>query len=281
MPICIATDSTCDLPANVIKQYGIAIIPCYINFGEKSYLDNVEMTRSDFYAHLNNLNPFPKTSAPGMGQFIKFYDDLAHSGFTKIISIHIHTGLSAMANAARLAAEAVKTAQVTVIEIGQVALTLGFLVAGAARAARQSKSVDEIVSLLHEKDKRTYLFAALDTLEFLKHSGRVPSLVADLADILKIKPVLQLHLGVISMDKIRTASQSLEWLIERVKRFGALEELGMVHTHASEKARAFLEKVKESLVFKGEIWIEEATPVLGVHVGPGAVGLACVVANHD
>jgi len=281
MHICIATDSTCDLPAKVINQYGIAIIPCYINFGEKSYLDNVELTRRDFYARLDNLDPFPKTSAPGVGQFIKFYNDLALRGFNQIISIHIHTGLSALANAARLAAEAVKTSQVTVIEIGQVALTLGYLVSGAAQAALQGKSVDEIVRFLHEKDKRTYLFAALDTLEFLKHSGRVPTLVAELADILKIKPVLQLHLGVISMDKIRTASQSLEWLIERVKRFGVLEELGVVHTHASEKARSFLEKVKESLVFKGEIWIEEATPVLGVHVGPGAVGLACVVANLD
>ena len=280
MSIRIATDSTCDLPLQVIEDYGISIIPCYVNFGEKSYLDNLEMTRSEFYTRLNNPDPFPKTSAPGVGQFIKFYSELATQGVSEIISIHIHTGLSVMANAARLAAEAVKTAKVTVVEVGQVALTLGFLVAAAARAAMQGKSADEIVSMLHEKDERTYLFAALDTLEFLKHSGRVPSLVASLADIFHVKPVLQLHQGVITMDKIRTASKSVEWLIERVKRFGSLEELGVVHTNASEKAKMFLEDIKKSLAFNGEIWIEEATPVLGVHVGPGAIGLACVVADH-
>jgi DegV family protein with EDD domain len=267
------------MPKQITEEFGITIIPDFIHFGEKSYRDEVELSRSDFYQRITNVSVIPKTASPSVGIFRQTYEHLAAQGVKEILSIHIHSGLSALAGTARLAAEAVETVKVTVVEVGQVAIGLGFLVHLAAQAIRQGRPLGEIMKILEEADSRTYTYAALDTMDFLKYSGRVPSLVVDIASLLKIKPLLLLHRGHIGMDRIRTSARSLELMIERVKKLGRLERLGVIHTHAAGRAKEFLEQVKSSFDFSEPIWLEEATPVLGVHVGPGAVGLVAVRAK--
>jgi DegV family protein with EDD domain len=280
MTIRIVTDSTCDLPARIFQEFEIAIVPCYINFEGKSYLDMIDLSRQEFYQRIARLDTFPKTAAPSVGIFSDIYGRLAAEGADEIISIHIKAGLSNMSNVARLAAEAFKTIRVTVIEVGQVALTLGFLVVAAARAVKEGKNIEQIRTLLADKDQRTYLFAALDTLEFIKHGGRVPQMLVELASLLKIKPVVLLRLGSISMaDRIRTTSKQIDVLVNHALQLSPLEEIGVAHTHAPEKAHNLAEALQKALNSKKEFWIEEATPVLGVHVGPGALALACVKAE--
>ena len=282
MTIRIVTDSTCDLPVEIFREFNIAVVPCYINFEEKSYLDMVELSRQEFYQRIARLDSFPKTAAPSMGLFSDVYGRLAAEGADEIISIHIKEGLSNMSNVARLAAEAFATIRVTVIEVGQVALALGFLVVAAARAIKEGKNIEEIKILLNDKDQRTYLFAALDTLDFIKNGGRVPKMLVDLASILKIKPVILLRLGSISMaDRIRTTSKQIEVLVKHALQQSPLEEIGVAHTNAPEKAHNLAEALRKALNLKNEIWIEEATPVLGVHVGPGALAVACVKAAAE
>ena len=279
MTIRIVTDSTCDLPVEIFREFNIAVVPCFVNFEEKSFLDMVDLSRQEFYQRIARPNSFPKTAAPSVGLFSDVYSRLAVEGADEIISIHIKEGLSNMSNVARLAAEAFKTIQVTVIEVGQVALTLGFLVVAAARAIKEGKNIDQIKTMLAEKDQRTYLFAALDTLEFIRYGGRVPQMLVDLASLLKIKPVILLRLGSISLaDRIRTSSKQIEVLVKHALQQSPLEEIGVAHTNSPEKAQNLADALKKALNLKKEIWIEEATPVLGVHVGPGALGVACVKA---
>jgi DegV family protein with EDD domain len=279
MTIRIVTDSTCDLPVEIFKEFNIAVVPCFVNFEEKSYLDMVDLTRQDFYQRIARLDSFPKTAAPSVGLFADTYRKLAAEGADEIISIHYGGRLSNMSNVAQLAADAFKTPHITVIGVGQVALTLGFLVVAAARAVIEGIKIEGIKTLLKEKDQRAYLFAALDTLEFIKHGGRVPQILVQLVGLLQIKPVVLMRLGSVSLvDRIRTTSKQIEVLVKHTMQQSPLEEIGVVHTNALEKAHSLADALVKALNLKDKIWIEEATPVLGVHVGPGALAVACVKA---
>ena len=280
MTIRIVTDSTCDVPLSILKEYQITVIPSYINFGEKSYLDMVELSRQEFYARIARPDTFPTTSASGVGFFTKYNQQARDLGADEIISIHIGGGLSNLSNVARLAAKEFKKTRVTVISIGKVVLGGGFLIAAAARAIAEGKSIEEVKSILYEKEKRAYPYAALDTLEFLKHSGRVPHILVKLAGLLSIKPMIMLYQGSIRLaDRIRTSAKQIDVLIKHALQQSPLEQVGVVHTNASGKAGELAEAIKNTLHYKGDIWIEEATPILGVHVSPGTLGLALIRAK--
>ncbi|HEY60657.1 MAG TPA: DegV family protein [Anaerolineae bacterium] len=279
MNIRIVTDSTCDLPKDIIRKLGISIVPDYINVGEQSFLDEVEITREEFYKRLPKFSTYPKTSAPGVGIFENVYHKLALEGATHIVSVHITNKLSNLANVARLAGEIAKNIKVIVMEIGSLSMGLGFLVVAAARAALEGCSVEKILEVLKEQDSRTHVYAAIDTLEFLKRSGRVPGLVAGIADLLHIRPILHLHKGIIKIEKVRTAKKAIERIITHIKKLGPLEELGVIHTNAEQKAQQFTRFLQKTLFLDYDPWIVEATPIIGVHTGPGAIGLACIKAK--
>jgi DegV family protein with EDD domain len=273
----ILTDSTCDLPVRIQERYRIAILPCFVNFGERSYLDNVDITRAGFYQAISENKTFPKTSAPSVGMFQEGYLNLARQGAEDIISIHIRRGLSNMSAVARLAAESCREAHVHVVEVGQVAISLGYLVLNAAIGIENGQSIEAIIAMLNALDRRSYIFAALETVEFLKASGRASPLLMELAGLLRIKPVLGLHLGEISLvDRMRTSSRQVEVLRKLALQQAPLEWIGVAHTRAAVKAAQLASVLKELFHWDEDLWVEEATPVLGVHVGPGALAFACV-----
>ncbi len=277
MTIRIVTDSTCDLTPKQLEQYSISVIPCYINIGDRSYLDGKDISRNEFYKNLPSYKQFPGTSAPGIGLFVKEYKKLVREGATHIISMHIHDGLSNLANVARIAAQAVNPLKVTIIETGQVAMGLGFMVLKAAQAAIDGFSVEKIKKLVDDQDMRTFVFAALDMVDFLKKSGRVPAMMTTIANLLRIKPVVQLHEGIVRLTgQVRTSSQGNTWLLKTLDRLGPLDNLAVLHTNAEARARNLLNAITLFIDGNINISVSEATPVLGVHVGPGGVGLACV-----
>ena len=173
MNIRIVTDSTCDLPEEIVSQHAISVIPLAINVGDKSFLDGVDLTRSEFYAQLPNFNPHPKTAAPGPEVFTQVFERLANEGGQAILSIHISETLSATVNSARIAAEQFTRIPVTVLDSSQLSLGLGFIVERAAQLAESGKETQEIISTLKNLMKRTYVFASLKTLEYLRRSGRM------------------------------------------------------------------------------------------------------------
>ncbi|MGD2145482.1 MAG: DegV family protein [Anaerolineae bacterium] len=278
MAVGIVTDSTCDLPENLASELGITVVPLYINVGDESYLDGVDLSRQEFYERLPSWDPPPQTATPNPGMFRRVYERLADEGITEILSIHISLSLSATVNSARLAAREITSAAVTVFDGGQVTLGTGLLVLAAARAAAAGHSIAEIVESLKEKVLRTHVFAALDTLEFLQRSGRMHWAVSRLGSILRIKPLLKMHNGDPQIEKIRTSSRAIARMIELVKDLGPLEELALIHTHAPEKLEALYEKTRDLFPKQGPPLSAEVTPVIGTHVGPGAVGFALVAA---
>ncbi|MGD9315676.1 MAG: DegV family protein [Anaerolineae bacterium] len=279
MSIRIVTDSNCDLPQAIVDEFDLTVVPMYINVGAESYLDGVTMSRQEFYEGLPHFDSHPMTSVPGPGTFIETFDRLDAEGATEILAIHVAGSLSAMVNSARLAAEEWHKLPVTVFDSGNLTLGTGLQVLAAARAAAEGRTMDEIVALLEDQSVRTYCFAALDTVEFLRRSGRLTRFQSSLASVLKIKPLLKMNNGAFDMERVRTRKAALARVIELLSGLGPLEELALVHTHAPEAAES-LGREAGSLVPEGGFSLSaEVTPVIGTHIGPGAVGFVAVRAR--
>lgn len=271
----IVTDSTCDLPEEIIKQYAITVIPLHINIGENSFLDGVDLTRSEFYSQLPHYSPLPKTAAPGIELFAQTYQRLADEGAKAILSIHISESLSATVNSARNAAKQFTRIPVTVLDSSQLSLGTGFLVEKAAQLAEAGKKIEEIVSNLGEVMKRTYVFASLKTLEYLRRSGRMNFAIAKFGEILQIKPLLHMNMGKATAHRTRTQKRATQRLMEWLNEYAPYEKLAILHAGVLGEAKILQEQVLSFLPHE-EILIVQITPVLGAHLGIGALGFACI-----
>lgn len=275
MNIRIVTDSTCDLPEEVVNRQAITVVPLHINVGENTYLDGAELSRAEFYRQLPNYESSPKTATPSPETFILAYERLANEGANAILSIHISESLSATINAARIAAQQYTRIPVTVLDSSQLSLGTGFLVERAAQMAQAGEKLEEIVSALQEIMKRTYVFASLKTLEYLRRSGRMNFAIARFGEILQIKPLLHMNLGKATAYRTRTQKRATEKLFSWLAEYAPYEKLAIVHAGIQEEAEALYEQVR-SFFPQDEVSIVQITPVLGAHLGIGALGFACI-----
>lgn len=275
----IVTDSTCDLPPSLIEQYGITIVPLYINFADKSYRDGVDLSRREFYEKLPESPVQPTTSVPGIGAFMEAYQNLAAGGADEIVSIHISAKLSNTVNVARIAAEAVNSVAITVIDSHQLTIGTGLQVLEAARLALEKKKSSDIVAAVRDMRSRLYTFAALDTLTYLRRSGRLSNFQAILGSLLDLKPLLSMTKNEINMTKVRTRRRAMNWLVEFFGDLGELEQVALVHTHASDRLQTLWQRVKHLVPHIPSPLSIDVTPVLGAHLGPGVVGFTCLTAR--
>jgi len=275
MDIRIVTDSTCDLPEEAARQHEIEVIPLHINIGDKTYLDGVDLTRTQFYARLPDYSPAPKTAAPGPEVFTQAYERLADKGALAILSIHISETLSATVNSARIAAAQFTRIPVTVLDSSQLSLGTGFLVEKAAQMAQAGKKMEEIISALQSLMKRSYVFASLKTLEYLRRSGRMNFAIAKFGEILQIKPLLHMNMGKATAHRTRTQKRATERLLAWLAEYAPYEKLAILHAGVQEEAEALYEQVR-SFFPQDIVSIVQITPVLGAHLGIGALGFACI-----
>ena len=272
----ILTDSTCDLPEATVATEGISVVLLYTNVGDRGYLDGVELSRKEFYNRLPTFPEHPTTAEPGIEAFLEAYDGLAREGASVVVSIHISGSLSNVIDVARLAAERTSSVPVTAIDSGQLTLGVGLAAQQAARSARKGASVDEIVAQVEDQVSRTYTYAALSTVEFLRRSGRLTQFQSGLATLLRIVPLLKMHAGVAEMERIRTYSRAVQRLIDLATGLGPLEKLAIVHTNALDRATALYQLARHLQPDGTEPLYGQVTPVIGAHIGPGAVGFVCI-----
>lgn len=275
MSIRIVTDSTCDLPARIVSKLGIGVLPLHIHMGDREYLDGVDLTRDEFYAKLPVIKDYPTTAVPSYQKFHALYDALADEGASEVLSIHIASTLSAITDIAKTAASETTSVPVTVLDSRQLSLGMGFLVETAAEQANAGKSVKEILVSLEEQIMRTHVWAALDTLKFLRRSGRMNSIISATGELLQIKPILKMYNGIAGAEKVRTRTKAINRLVDRLKAYSPFEKIAFLHSGVLEYAQALRDEVQDFLPDK-EIWIEVINPVLGAHLGPGVVGFACI-----
>jgi DegV family protein with EDD domain len=274
MKMGFVTDSTSDVPANLAEQYGIEIVPTLININGKSYADGVGISRKEFYTRLPGLKPPPTTSAPSVGSFQERYEKLLRTGADSVISIHPPNELSGIFNAARLAAQEFGQ-RVKVLDSGQASLGLGFQVVLAAEAAAKGAIQNEVLALVDSIRKRVRVVALLDTIEYVRRSGRVSWAVAMIGGLFRLQPLIELRYGIVHrLGQARTRLQGIERLVETLNSWGPLERLAVLHTNAESTARQLLEEVKSKV--STQPLLVNVTTAIGTHVGPNGLGFAAV-----
>jgi len=274
----VVTDSTADIPEELAAELEITIVPCNVHFGLETYRDGIELSKEEFYIKLKTSPTLPTTSAPAAGLFEATYRKLA-SETDQVLSIHLASALSAIYNSACLGAEAISDVEIVLIDSGQASMGLGWLVIAAAQAAQEGQPLAQIVALVEDMRPRVRLFAALDTLEYLRKGGRVGKAVAVLGTLFNIKPLVEVRdSAVLPLERVRTRRRSVQRLIELVAELGPLEELAVLHSNAPQEAQRLAEEI--SFLHPLErILIAEVGVIIGTHAGPNGLGMACVVAH--
>jgi len=276
MKIGIVTDSTADLPAYLIEEHEIHVVPTILVLEGKEYADGIGISREEFYNRLSSLQTPPTTAAPSIGDFATPYETLLSSGCDHVLSIHAASQLTTIVNVARQAAKEFPD-KVTCIDSGSLSLGIGFQVVAAAEEAELG--LKSALDAIDSARKRLQVSAALDTMEYLRRSGRVPGAVAALGGLLSIKPMIELKDGEVKpIGAVRTTKQADERMLKFLLELGDMERLAILHTNAEPRAKSLLDelmsRVRKSI--PREILFVNVTAVIGTHLGPNGIGFAAI-----
>jgi DegV family protein with EDD domain len=278
MKLGIVTDSTSDLPQHIIEEHEIEVVPAVLVVDGQSYADGKGISREEYYTRLPDMRQSPTTAAPSTGDFSERFQKLLDSGCDHILSIHAAVELTAIVSVARLAAHDFRE-RITVLDSGSLTLGLGFQVLAAVQARLDDLSLEDILEAIRLTRERTKVMAALDTMEYLRRSGRVPGAVAALGGLLRIKPIVELLNGEVKpLGAVRTTRQAGERIYNALRELGPLERLAILHTNAEHRARKLLDELMETVsqAIPREILMVNVTTVIGTHVGPNGLGFAAV-----
>lgn len=273
----IVTDSTSDLPPEVAARLRISVVPAYVQIGNRSYRDEPSsggLSREEFYAQLPTMQAVPTTSVPPAHEFATAYRNLVGEA-DEVIAIVVSASLSGMYNVAHLGAQEMPELKVHVVDSGQVTMGLGWMAIAAAEAAADGQSAQEILALVEDIKPRVRVFAMLDTLEYLRRSGRVSWARAKAAQILCIKPIVEVLLSKVrDLGRTRTRHRAIERLVELTRALGPLERLAILHTYAPELED--LRRRLADLCSPSHLLTVAVTTIIGTHVGPRGLGVAAV-----
>jgi DegV family protein with EDD domain len=286
MKLGLVTDSTSDLPADLVERFKIEVVPSILVIEGKQYADGAGISRNEFYARLPEMKIFPTTAAPSIGEFSTRYQKLFDAGCDRILSIHAASQLTAICNVARQAARDFSD-RVSIVDSGSLSLGIGFQVLAAAESAESgadtstslSASLEAALASIADTRRRLHVSAALDTMDFLRRSGRVPAAITILGGMLSIKPLVELTDGQIkAVGAARTTSQADERMAAFLKAGLPLERLAILHTGAESRAYNFLNRLMDEArrELPRDILIVNVTTVIGAHVGPNGLGFAAV-----
>ena len=272
----VVTDSTSDIPTEMAESLGIQVVPCYVNFGEESYLDQVELSRDEFYRRLVSSPVHPTTAAPPPGLFAEAYRKVLAKA-SGIVSIHPPDRMSALRQSALNGWRLLQSdIPFRALDAGQLSMGLGWVAVRVAQAAAAGASMTSLEELVAGLYKRVHLFAALETVEFLHRSGRVGWARGAIGKLLRVRPLIKLYQGSVNSEGyVRTRKKAIEGLLNRVEQLGELATLTILHTNAPGLAEQFRQRLAQLPLPEPALTIN-ATPILGTHVGPDAVGFVAI-----
>ncbi len=272
--IAIMTDSTSDIPQHIVEQYNIQIVPLRILFGDQEYKDRLEISADEVYAGLST--EVPTTSLPAPGDVLAIFERLKEEGFTHVVAIHISSGLSGTAQMIENLARGVQGLIIRVIDSKNISMGLGYTVIEAARKLAKDADFEAVCDHVQTMLKKMKVFFVLETLEYLQRGGRIGRVAGTLGQILRIKPIITVNAeGVYeTYARVRGRRQSLDRLFATVKQYlaGPMHNLAVCHGAAKEEAQDLIKRIKE-LGNLGELLTSHVSPVIGVHTGPGTLGL--------
>ena len=274
--IAIITDSTAYMPEDLIKKYNINVIPVRIQWGEETLVDAVDITASEFYRRLEGSESIPTTSQPSAGDFIALFETLAKE-HDAIIAPLISSGVSGTVASAELALQSFKTVPVEMMDTHLASGGVGLVVEAAAKAIAEGKDLKAVRTAAQRVQEKMKVYFVVDTLKYLHKGGRIGGASRYIGSALNIKPILYLDDNgkIDALEKVRTKKKATERIIELGAEHtdGRKARAVVMHASAREEAEDFKERVAEQITCE-QIDIYEIGPAVGVHVGPGAIGLS-------
>ncbi|WP_329299595.1 DegV family protein [Streptomyces sp. NBC_00659] len=274
--VAIVTDSTAYLPPRTMERHGITSVPLTVVLGDQALEEGTEISARSLALALQKRRPVT-TSRPSPETFAATYREVAASGATGIVSLHLSSEFSGTYDAAVLAARDAPV-PVRVVDTGMVAMALGFCALAAADSAEAGGSVDDAVTAAEKRAAGMSAHFYVDTLDYLRRGGRIGAAQALLGSALAVKPLLQLRDGRIELlEKVRTSSKAIARLEEIVvDRAGSAQvDIAVHHLAAPERAAALADRLRARVPGLAELHVSEVGAVIGAHTGPGL--LAAVV----
>ena len=271
----IVADTTCGLPREVLEERRIPLIPQIVTFGEESYHDDKDLDTATFISRLKASRTLPKTSAPEPSLYYPIFAEARGNG-RSVVVVAPTSKASGTVRSAAIAAQDFPDVNIRVVDTQTISCNLGSLVLVADDMAKAGKSADEIVAKLNDMIPRGRLYFLVDTLEYLAKGGRIGGAKKLLAELLEIKPILQVKDGQVeSFEQHRTKKRALARLVEVVTescKGGDDAHLCVLQVEAEKEARVLVAELR-SKVPVSHIPIYELPPAIVVHAGPRAMGV--------
>ncbi len=276
--IAIVTDSTAYLPQNLIEEYNITVLPLGLIWEGEVYRDGVDIQPREFYERLKTAKELPTSSQLTVENAKSAFESLLkeHDG---VLGIFISSKLSGTFNSAQQAIEAMESGKEKVAAFDSLSTSMetGFQVLAAARAAKEGASLEECLKVAEQARENSGIYFVVETLEFLHRGGRIGGAQRFFGTMLNLKPLLAVLDGRVegigaTRTKRKATQKVIDTVAEKVEGKTPLR-IAVLHINAEEEGKALLAKVQTQFSPE-EIFLAEVSPVIGTHVGPGAVGLA-------
>lgn len=272
--IAIVTDSTCDLPDNLLQENHIHVVPMRIVYETREYRDRMDITAEKVYEMLSQ--EIPKTSLPLPGDVMEILDGLIAEGYTDIVYLSISAGLSGSYNLIRLLIQQYTGFNIEVVDTCTLSMGLGFLVLEAAQEAQRSGDVKAVVERVNTIRGRMETMFVIKTLEYLKKGGRIGKVEGTLGSLMDIKPIIHVGMDGIyhTVAKVRGFKNSVQKMLSMIREEyeGKQINIAVVHGSSGEEANALLNEIRK-IAIVGEAIVTQVSPALGIHTGPGLLGI--------
>jgi DegV family protein with EDD domain len=270
----IVTDSACDLPANLVRELDITVVPLTIRFGEEEFVDGRDLTPAEFWDRCAKSAVLPETAAPAPGAFDQAFRAAAEAGADGVLCINLSGKLSATGQSAATAAQGLfDVIPVRLVDSRSITLGLGLIVLEAARMAAEGADLDTVTAAAEDLVGRTHVLGTIDTLENLKKGGRIGAAQALMGSLLSIKPLIEVRDGAVEPGpKQRTRGRALRYVADKVAAEPAVERLAVMHGAAPD-----LDQLLDLLAPhfpRDKIVVGDIGPVIGTHSGPRSIGVA-------
>ncbi|MCL4486775.1 MAG: DegV family protein [Chloroflexi bacterium] len=281
--IALVTDSTANLPEELVRRYDVTVVPLYVRFGETVWKDYVELPPAEFYKHLAETRAaggeLPKTSQPTPSDFEGAYLALARGGAEDVLSVHVAAKMSGTLNSAQVAGEMVTPqTRVRAVDSTTISMQMSYMVVEAAEAIRHGGGIQEAVEAVEKVKANSCTYFTVTEVEHIEASGRVEGAAQVAETEIKVRPVIGIFDGqakVVSPERTqRAATEKVIELTRQRLRGLRLKGVTVVHTNALERAEALKARVPAEMGYQGQVFVVDMGPALAVHVGPGVVGLA-------
>lgn len=273
--IALLADSACDVPRELIEKLGIKILPLKIIYPDREYNDRVDINPDDVYDRMPE--EIPTTSMPCLDEIRSILDDISQQGFTHVLAVALSSGLSGTFGAMKLVAQDVNNLVVKTFDSRTLSMGTGWMVIDAARNISSGLSFDKVVEKITNLQPKVSVYYVVETLEYLRRGGRIGQVAGMLAEFLHFKPIISVNPEgkYFTFCKVRGRRKSIDRLMEIVESVAPDKtiNLAVMHGGAKKEAENMLQRLSKLPNIK-EIVFSDISPALGVHTGPGLLGVS-------